>query len=149
MSYNSEEKSKQYVLTLPAEVRNNTEVLFLIYEAYIAGHKEASTPRSKDMIFDNTYEEIINIVCLHYNTTFHEINTKGRKRDKVFVRQVCMYFADKYTDLTQAKIASKFGMDHVTMIHAKKVINNFLATDKTVITDIRVLEMKIKRMFLT
>ena len=149
MSYNPEERAKQYVKALPEDIRNDTDTLFLIYEGFIAGHKEASTPESKDMIFDNTYEQIIQIVCDHYETTFKEINTKSRKREKVIARQVCMYFADKYTSLTITKIGAKFRKDHATMLYAVRIINELLDTDKNVMTDVRAMEMKIQRLFLT
>ena len=149
MPYNPEHRAKEYVKSLPEEDRADTDMVFKLYEAYLAGHKDASTPESQAMVFDNTYEEIIKIVCKYYKTSFRQINTKSRKREKVHARQVCMFFADKFTNLTQDKIAAKFGRDHSTFINSLKVINNLLDTDKKVITDIRVMEIKIKRLFLT
>lgn len=53
----------------------------------------------------------------------------ARQREFVQMRQISMYFCNKYTKLTLARIAYVHGgRDHSTVLHAKKTVNNLLET---------------------
>ena len=59
------------------------------------------------------------------------LNTRSRKREVVLVRQVAMYLAKKYLDLSTSKIGQYIGKrDHATVLHACKTITNLAETDK-------------------
>ena len=78
-----------------------------------------------------TIEEIIKKVSDYYGVEPESINTRSRKREVVLVRQVAMYFAKKYLDLSTAKIGLYVGnRDHATVLHACKTISNLADTDK-------------------
>ena len=78
-----------------------------------------------------TVEDIINTVCSHYGVDPSVVFSKSRKRDAVLARQVSMFFAKKYTDLSNAKIGAQIGnKDHATVIHACKTIEDMQETDK-------------------
>ena len=78
-----------------------------------------------------TIDDIIKTVADYYGISPDAINTKSRKREVVLVRQVAMYLAKKYLDLSTAKIGLYVGnRDHATVLHACKTITNLADTDK-------------------
>lgn len=80
-----------------------------------------------------TIENIIHTVCNHYGLDIEVIHTKSRKHEAVLARQISMYLAKQYTNLSNAKIGAQIGnKDHATVIHACKTIKNLRDTDKSV-----------------
>lgn len=78
-----------------------------------------------------TVEDIIKKVSDYYGIEPSAINTKSRKREVVLVRQVAMFLAKKYLDLSTSKIGLYIGnRDHATVLHACKTIANLADTDK-------------------
>ncbi len=78
-----------------------------------------------------TIDDIINKVSEYYGIEPEDINTRSRKREVVLVRQVSMFLAKKYLDLSTAKIGQYIGnRDHATVLHACKTITNLSETDK-------------------
>lgn len=78
-----------------------------------------------------TVDDIIRAVCTHYGLEPAAIHTKSRKRDVVQARQVAMYLAKTYTDLSTAKIGNLIGnRDHATVLHACKTIKALREVDK-------------------
>ena len=78
-----------------------------------------------------TIEEIIKKVTEYYAVEPSALNTRSRKREVVLVRQVAMYLAKKYLDLSTSKIGQYIGKrDHATVLHACKTITNLAETDK-------------------
>lgn len=74
---------------------------------------------------------ILKVVSEFYNISIENLCSKSRKRDIVQARQMVMYFAKKYTNLSLASIGSQIGnRDHATVLHAHKVIGDLLETDK-------------------
>ncbi len=75
--------------------------------------------------------DIINKVASYYGVEPSSINTRSRKREVVQVRQVAMYLAKKYLDMSTSKIGLHVGnRDHATVLHACKTITNLAETDK-------------------
>ena len=88
-----------------------------------------------------TIEEIVKKVADYYCVESEAINTRSRKREVVLVRQVAMYFAKKYLDLSTAKIGLYIGKrDHATVLHACKTIANLADTDKQFRTELSEIE---------
>ena len=88
-----------------------------------------------------TIEEIVKKVSDYYGVEPESINTRSRKREVVLVRQVAMYFAKKYLDLSTAKIGLYIGKrDHATVLHACKTIANLADTDKQFRTELGEIE---------
>jgi chromosomal replication initiator protein len=78
-----------------------------------------------------TIDDIIKTVSDYYGVEPEAINTKSRKREVVLVRQVAMFLAKKYLDLSTSKIGLYIGnRDHATVLHACKTITNLADTDK-------------------
>ena len=78
-----------------------------------------------------TIDEIISKVAGYYSVEVNSINTRSRKREVVLVRQVAMFLAKKYLDMSTSKIGHYIGgRDHATVVHACKTITNLAETDK-------------------
>lgn len=75
---------------------------------------------------------IIDIACRYFEVERENIMKKGRKRVNVVVRQVAMtLIKENVYNLTLKKIGEKFrGVDHSTVVHAIKTVNNLCETDK-------------------
>lgn len=78
-----------------------------------------------------TVDDILDKVCNHYNVTQQNVFSRSRKRDYVIVRQVSMYFAQKYTKMPASRIGQLIGnRDHSTVIHSCSTVEKRLKVDK-------------------
>ena len=78
-----------------------------------------------------TIDDIIKTVSGYYGVEVSAINTRSRKREVVLVRQVSMFLAKKYLDMSTSKIGQYVGnRDHATVLHACKTVANLADTDK-------------------
>lgn len=92
-----------------------------------------------------TIEDIVKKVADYYGVEPESINTRSRKREVVLVRQVAMYFAKKYLDLSTAKIGLYIGnRDHATVLHACKTVANLADTDKQFRTELSEIESSLQ-----
>lgn len=149
MAVNPEYYGKEYIKNLPESTRKDTDRMFEIYEAFIAGFNIACIPENRTSINKDYYSQIIDIVCGYYRTTYNKINSKTRKREIVQIRQICFYFADKYTNLSLQDIGQKLaGSHHSTVIHGIKAVNNLIDTDRVVASDIQKIDSKIKKLMI-
>lgn len=69
---------------------------------------------------------------------FEQTNPQGNKMmktgERVFTRQLIMYYLKKNSRMTLADIGLIFTIpvDHATVLHAVKVLDNYLQTDKKI-----------------
>lgn len=49
---------------------------------------------------------------------FKELKQTSRKREKVYIRQVCAYLLKRNTKMTLYSIAHELGMDHATVVYS-------------------------------
>ena len=87
-----------------------------------------------------TYQEIIEKVCRHYNIKVELLESKTRKKEISFARQMSMFLARKYTSLPLKSIGERFNRDHSTAIHSCTTIENYLATNRQIKEDYETLE---------
>ena len=93
-----------------------------------------------------TIDDIIRTVCSHYGLDTSAIHTKSRKRDVVQARQVAMYLAKNYTDLSAARIGSLIGnKDHATVLYACKTIKELREVDKGFQTEMEEIVASLKK----
>ncbi len=79
-----------------------------------------------------TVDDILEAVCNHYNVKVEHVFTRSRKRNLVNVRQVSMYFAQKYTRMPATRIGQLIGnRDHSTVIHSCNSVEERLKNDQT------------------
>ncbi|WP_372472733.1 chromosomal replication initiator protein DnaA [Capnocytophaga sp. ARDL2] len=102
-------------------------------------HKEITLDLAQDTIgkfVKNTKVEvsidvILKVISDFYNLSIDNLCSKTRTRNIVQARQMAMYFAKQYTNLSLANIGSQIGKkDHATVLHALKTVENLLETDK-------------------
>jgi chromosomal replication initiator protein len=84
-------------------------------------------------------------VAEHFSVTIEQMKDKTRKREIVVARQVAMYFAKEYTNMSLKSIGSHFGnRDHSTVIHAIQSVNDLMDTDRKFNATMQELIKKIK-----
>ena len=84
----------------------------------------------KTIVSQNKMDQILQIVCDHYNLTQEEILSKKRSNEIAVPRMIAMYMCRVYLDENLTKIGIKFGgKNHTTVMHAvdkikKEIIKN-------------------------
>jgi len=103
-----------------------------------------------DKLIRSTYREISidyiqKVVCNYFNMKVEVIKSKTRKREIVQARQIAMYFAKSFTKSSLVEIGKVMGgKDHATVLHACKMVNNLIDTDKRFKLYINEIEKKLK-----
>ena len=101
-----------------------------------------SSPREEKTI---TIDSIMDKVCEYYDLETSVLQTKTRKHEIVLARQVSMYLAKKYLDMSTSKIGMYVGKrDHATVLHAFSVVNDQLEVDKNFRVDMENIERSLK-----
>ena len=75
-------------------------------------------------------DQVVQIVCDHYNLTSEELLSKKRSNDIAIPRMIAMYICRVYLDENLTKIGIQFGgKNHTTVMHAvdkiKKEIHHY------------------------
>lgn len=92
-----------------------------------------------------TVDDIIDIVCRHYEVTPNAIKGASRKRELVIPRQVIIYLADKYTNLPAARIGKLIGgRDHSTVLHSINKVREIIEKDKDFAAQLAKVEERLK-----
>lgn len=86
-------------------------------------------------------DDIKTIVAGYYNIPVHDLTSGGKKRSHTHPRQVAMYIARKYTDLSFKEIGLSFGRkDHSTVIHAIRKVEEERGEGKAMAADLNLIE---------
>ncbi len=94
----------------------------------------------------NTVEKIRDAVCEYFSLSVDAISTKSRKREVVQARQIAMYLSKQLTKSSLACIGSTIGQrDHATVLHACKIVNDLMDSDKNFRISVKEIEEKLKR----
>ncbi len=93
--------------------------------------KEIITPTARI-----TVARIIAVVADYFNLSEEAITGRRRSASIVLPRQVAMYLSREIISETWKAIASSFGRDHSTVIHAHEKVANLLSSDPSVKTAI-------------
>jgi len=73
-------------------------------------------------------EDLISIICDHFNISTEEVKSKSRKHKFVIARQLCMWFCKAKTYLSLVQIGNLIGdRDHTTVIHSITQVKNALS----------------------
>lgn len=116
------ETSMEYALLNDIEV--NTKLGAIIKRA---SFNYLDKSRGKEMTF--TFNDIVDVVCLVFDTTRNLMKEKCRERKIVVPRQFVYFFASKFTFLSFSAIALYFNQDHATAIHGKNLISDLISID--------------------
>ena len=88
-----------------------------------------------------TIDDILKVVCKHFDLEPSAIHTKSRKREVVQARQIAMYLAKNHTDFSTSKIGKFIGnKDHATVLHACKTVKGQLEVDKSFNAEVQEIE---------
>ncbi len=88
-----------------------------------------------------TIDDILEKVCQHFNISTDCVFSRSRKRNYVAVRQISMYFAQKYTRMPATRIGQLIGgRDHSTVIYSCNTVEERLRTDQTFKEDMKIIE---------
>ena len=79
-----------------------------------------------------------------YGVSLPEMKTRRRYRRIVEPRQVAMFLLHRYSLLNKCDIAKRFKLDHTTVIHSIRVVENLMQTDQTLRTLVNNIEMEIQ-----
>lgn len=94
----------------------------------------------------NTVEKIRDVVCEYFSLSVDAISTKSRKREVVQARQIAMYLSKNLTKNSLSSIGNAIGQrDHATVLHACKIVNDLMDSDKNFRTSVHEIEEKLKR----
>ena len=93
-----------------------------------------------------TMDDIIAKVCNHFGLETSIIHSKSRKREVAQARQIAMYLAKKYTDLSMSKIGKLIGnKHHSTVLYACKTIEELKEVDKAFRSEIEEIQADLKK----
>ena len=76
------------------------------------------------------FDEIRDIICQGEKIPFEMLLQRNREQENVYCRQLIMYFARVKKAGSLTFIGNKFGLDHATVIHSVKTIQNYMDVDK-------------------
>ena len=84
----------------------------------------------KTIVSKNKMDQVVQIVCEHYNLTQEELLSKKRSNDIAIPRMIAMYICRVYLDENLTKIGIQFGgKNHTTVMHAVDKIKNEIIKD--------------------
>jgi chromosomal replication initiator protein len=88
----------------------------------------------KDLISDEekpiTVDAIQKVVCEHFGVKLQDMKARKRTKEVATARQVAMYLAKRFTNLSLTEIGNAFGgKDHATVIYACRQIEEKKAKD--------------------
>ena len=157
-------KSEQNGIYLPAEVAeyivNNVTGSVREIEGIIGSLIAHATMHNKEISIDLAeyvvsncvkinratvnFEMITDAVAQYFNIQSDLLFTKSRKREISDPRQIVMYLSKKIAKMPLTTIGHKLGRSHATLIHGCDNIEDRLATDKKLVSDISAIEALLK-----
>lgn len=91
-------------------------------------------------------DDIIEVVCEHYNVRLNELLSQRRTKNLAFPRHVAMYLTKELTQLTLTEIGNFFGgRDHSTVLHAINKIKGLRLKDVDLRSEIERFELQLRR----
>lgn len=92
-----------------------------------------------------TCETIKQTVCKKYNIKLSDMESKNRKREVAYPRQIAMYLTREMTDMSLPKIGNSFGgRDHTTVLHACDKISGEMKTNASLAEEVKGLMEELK-----
>ena len=92
----------------------------------------------KTIVSKNKMDQVIQIVCDHYNLTNEELLSKKRSNEIAIPRQIAMYICRTYLNENLTKIGIQFGgKNHTTVMHAVDKIKKEILKDDVLNNEIQ------------
>ncbi len=78
-----------------------------------------------------TVDEVRRKVCEYFKMKEEVVNSRSRKQEVVYVRQIAIYLASVHTDQSTVQIGLSIGgRNHATVLHSIRQVKNMLDTDE-------------------
>jgi chromosomal replication initiator protein len=107
--------------------------------------KQALCSIVQDIDVEVNIDYIQKYVSNYFGVSIDLLKAKTRKREIVVARQVAMYLAKEYTNMSLKSIGFHFGnRDHSTVIHAISTVNDMMDTDAKFLTQMEDILKKVK-----
>ncbi len=90
------------------------------------------------------FDWVVECVCAHYNIEIDNLYSKTRKREISDARQLVMYLAKKFTNMSYTAIGTRLKRTHATILYAVNSIEGRMAIDHKLQDDISQLECAIR-----
>ena len=91
-------------------------------------------------------DDIIDVVCEHYNVRMNDLLSQRRTKNLAFPRHVAMFLTKELTQLTLTEIGSFFGgRDHSTVLHAINKIKGLRLKDTDLRNELERFELQLRR----
>ena len=91
-------------------------------------------------------DDIIDVVCEHYNVRMNDLLSQRRTKNLAFPRHVAMFLTKELTQLTLTEIGSFFGgRDHSTVLHAINKIKGLRLKDPDLRAELERFELQLRR----
>ena len=91
-------------------------------------------------------DDIIDVVCEHYNVRMNDLLSQRRTKNLAFPRHVAMFLTKELTQLTLTEIGSFYGgRDHSTVLHAINKIKGLRLKDADLRNEIERFELQLRR----
>ena len=91
-----------------------------------------------------TLQQLINAVTGFYSVRLSDLQSKRRHKSITRPRQVCMWLARRHTRFSLEEIGGYFGgRDHTTVMHAIKVVDQYIQADESFATQVAQIEAKV------
>jgi chromosomal replication initiator protein len=85
------------------------------------------------------------VVSEYFEIPVEKLKEKTRKREVVQARQISMFFAKRYTNLSLKAIGQHFGgRDHSTVIHAITTVQDLMSYDRQIKNQVEEIQRKIQ-----
>ena len=99
----------------------------------------------KTVVSKNKMDQVLQIVCDHYNLTKEELLSKKRSNEVAIPRQIAMYICRIYLDENLTKIGIQFGgKNHTTVMHAVDKIKKEILKDDSLNNEIQKMIQEIR-----
>ncbi len=95
-----------------------------------------------------TPELIRDFIAQQFQVSLEEIQSKSRKKDIAFPRQISMYLSRKHTEKALSDIGRAFNRDHSTVVHSVKRITMSMARSTSVRGQVELLSDKLLKKYL-
>lgn len=91
-----------------------------------------------------TMEEIVALVEYNFGISREELGSKSRKGNVAWARQVAMYLARRFTQLSLEQIGKNFGRDHATVCHADEKVKEAMKEQPSKRYEVEFLQKKLQ-----
>ena len=93
-------------------------------------------------------EKILQAVCDYFHEDITKVRSKCQNANLVKMRHISIFFIDKYLDLPDRQVGKLFagrsyksaGLNHATVINARRVVLNSMVTDRFYASNIDALD---------